>query len=278
MKNYNLKLLKKSALSVLKNNYKTIATLSAVFLLIQVVIQVLFTTLGLLTTWGGTLLCGAVSLLVSAPLTMGILQVYYKLGKKKIATAKDGWLWYTEGKKLADSLKSVCWFCGTLLMWFSIYVLFPVAVVYMIWGKSLMNAQDLVLTFATFLVVMAAVCLVACLPYLLHMMRYTGGLFLTAQETHLKVSMRYPVGKDYIVPHIYRYALLVVTFLPYLLLALIPMGFALFNWAGWGVLTPIVLVAGTLFLFFYVLPYLGIAALMLFERMQRPKEAIPYTE
>ena len=278
MKNYNLKLLKKSARSILKHNYKTIAALMIVSMLMWVVLQALFQVTGLMNSLWGNALLAVVFILVSAPLNVGILNVYYKLSKKKPADAKSCWEWYTDGKKLKDSLKSVVWFYGTMLMWFSIYVLFPVAMVYMIWGQNLLNTADIILTIGTFMVVMAAVMFAACLPYVLHMMRYTGGLFLTAQETHLTVSMRYPIGKDYIKPHIYRYALLVLTFAPYLLLALVPMGFALFNWTAWGLLAPIVIAAGTLLLNLYVMPYLSIAALMLFERMQKPKEAIPYVE
>ena len=200
---------------------------------------------------------------------------YFKISKGEKVEGMDILKWYKDKNLLLDSLKTEGYYIGTLLMWFTIYVLFPMGVFYMFWGRSL-KPDDGFLSLGILFVLFTAVILVASLPYFIHMLRYSGGLFYCAQETHLDIKMRFDIGKDFIAPHAYRYALICVTFLPYMLLSFCPIIISIIFSDFLGIFAYPLGIFGYAFMILVFLPYFNMTSMLMFERMQNPKKEIKY--
>lgn len=274
MKNFDMKLLKKSAKSLLKRNRKCVNYMALTALLISIALEL---TARLLGVAGGSLstVFILIGLVLQAPAHIGRLNAYYKMSKGEKADLDGFFSWYKEKGKLFDSIKTEGYYFGILTMWFVIYVLFPMGVVYMIWGKQLM-ANDAFMNIAIVAVLFTGIMLVAGLPYFIHMLRYSGGLFYAGEETHLNIRMRFDIGEDHIKPHVYRYALLAVSLLPHMALSYLPVILAFMFADKLGIFVyPITLLSNAFSLFVYM-PYFEMASVLMFERMKNPKKELKY--
>lgn len=274
MRNFDIRKIKKSARFLISSNGQTVYSLALVMFFINLAVSVFADLLNINGGFG--LLPALLSLVLTAPLQIGQMSAYYRMSKGESMEPKAVLReYYKDGKKRMDSFKTVGFYWLTLLMWFTVYVLFPMGVCYMIWGKSLMSG-DSVFNFAMVMVVFTAVAIVAALPYFIHMLRFSGGLFYAAQGTHMGVRARFDVGKTVIAPHVYRYALMTVTFLIYILLSYGPYILGGIMFSENGAVSALLTLFGNFFRTVIFMPYYNMASMLMFERMQNPKKEMDY--
>lgn len=273
MKNFNTSYIKKSANSFIKANKKNVRAAALLFLVISLIVEFAMKLLGF--SGGLSLIGSIVSIIVLAPVQIGQLNMYYKMSKGENAELDTVLSFFKDGKKLADSLKTMLYYWGTLAVWFIIYVLCPMGIVYAIWGDSLAGGDSLI-NMAVIAVVFAGVLILAAYPYLLHMLKYSGGLFFAGQQSHLKTKMRFDIGKDFIKPHVYRYLILSVSYLPYWLISFAPIILAIFLSTYSSIIAYTLGIFGYAFYSLVFMPQFNMASMLMFERMQNPNEEMPY--
>lgn len=273
MKNFNTSYIKKSAASFIKANKRDVTMSALLTLIFALIIEFAMKLLGFS---GALSLVGfLVSITVLAPVQIGQLNMYYKISHGEEASLNTVLSFYKDGKKLMDSIKTMFYYWGALAVWFIVYVLCPMGIIYMIWGDSLAGGDSFI-NMAVISVVFAGVLILASYPYLMHMLKYSGGLFFAGQQSHLKIKMRFDIGKDFIKPHVYRYLVLSLSYILYWIISFVPIILALFLASGSSIMSYILGIFGYGFYTVIFMPKFNMASMLMFERMQNPDEEMPY--
>ena len=273
MRNFNTSLIKKSAKSFINANKGEVRKSAFLLLAIALIIQF---ALGLIGS-NALSIAGVVLLIVLlGPAYIGQLNMFHRMNKGMDASFDNVVSYYKDGKKLKDSLFTQFYYWGCLAVWFIAYVCCPMGILYAIWGDSLAGGDSLI-NMAVAAVTFTGVLILAAYPYTLHMLKYSGGLFFAGEETHLKIKMRFDIGKDFIKPHVYRYLILAISYLPSWIISFVPILVAMI----FATTLPTILcyALGILGFTYYIMvfmPQFNMATMLMFERMQNPKEEMPY--
>lgn len=273
MKNFNTSYIKKSAKSFIKANKGEVRKAALLSLVIALIIHFALSLIGS----SSLSIIGIILLIVlPAPAQIGYLNMCHRMNKGMDASFNNVLDFYKDGKKLKDSLLTQLYYWGNLAIWFIAYVFCPMGIMYLIWGDTLAGG-DALLKMSVAYVLFGGTLIVAAVPYLFHMLRYSGGLFYAGEETHLGIKMRFDIGKDFIKPHIYRYLILSISYAPSWIISVVPILAAmLFATSLPAVVTYALGIFGYTYYIMVFMPQFNMASMLMFERMQKPDEEMPY--
>lgn len=273
MKNFNTSYIKKSAKSFINANKGEVRKSALLIFLIALAINVIMALIGSnsLSVVGSVLL-----VILLAPAQIGQLNMCHRMNKGMDASFSNVLDYYKKGEKLKDALFTELFYWGNLVIWFIAYVFCPMGIMYLIWGDTLAGG-DALLKMSVAYVLFGGTLIIAAVPYLLHMLKYSGGLFYAGEETHLGIKMRFDIGKDFIKPHVYRYLILSISYAPSWIISFVPVLVAMLFATT---LPTVVCYALGIFGFAYYtlvfMPQFNMASMLMFERMQKPNEEMPY--
>lgn len=272
MKNFNTSYIKKSAKSFIAANKGEVRKAALLSLIIALIIHFALSLIGSssLSILGIVLL-----IILPAPAHIGYLNMCHRMNKGMDASFNNVLDFYKNGKKLKDSLLTQLYYWGNLAIWFIAYVCCPMGIVYAIWGDTLAGGDALIKMSVAY-VVFTGVVILAAYPYCLHMLKYSGGLFYAGEETHLGIKMRFDIGKDFIKPHVYRYLVLSISYAPSWIISILPIFAAMLFTTELGIFSYVLGILGYTYYIMVFMPQFNMASMLMFERMQKPDEEMPY--
>ena len=272
MRNFNTSYIKKSAKSFINANKGEVRKAALLSLIIALVLNLILNLIGssTLSPLGFVLLT-----LLLAPVQIGYLNMCHRMNKGMDASFKNVLEYYKNGKKLKEALLTQLYYWGNLVIWFIAYVGCPMGIIYAIWGDTLAGGDALIKMSVAY-VVFTGVIIIAAYPYCLHMLKYSGGLFYAGEETHLGIKMRFDIGKDFIKPHVYRYLILSISYAPSWIISVVPIFVAMLFATELGIFAYVLGILGYTYYIMVFMPQFNMASMLMFERMQNPKEEMPY--
>lgn len=262
--------LKRNSKKMLRANFWAIAailTFSNIMAYGITYVQDMLTSDGQLAYAFYPLIAGVI---VMSPIVIGMYRAYRRIidGGERYRVS-ELFEWYGDLKKLWLSIKSYAYYSVVLMLWALVYFVAPIFLTYLIWGNSLLS-NDLTMNVATMMIIITGVIIVAAVPYAVHMVRYSGGLYLAAEDSHLTVRQRFEYGRDIFRGNTYKYVALMLSFLPWLVLTIGPCVYIFFDYIANKTVsaTALVLIPCLLLFQYFVIPYMTLTGIQMFDVMR----------
>ena len=181
------------AASVVRQNSSRVLLAALLVVVVDFVVQLCLTLMGVTGSIDEpplvTLLSNLVVLLVSAPLSYGLYELFQRMARRQPGSVKDMLLWFADGMKLKASVLGQLWLTLLTFCWLLLYVL-PATFIGSMTGSVLLLS---IIIFAAMLLGAAEVLL------------YTPGAYMLAEEPSRSVTECFSAARQGMKPYKWKF-------------------------------------------------------------------------